>query len=173
MASPDSASGKFNPRCDKAQAQALKEQGNARFEARAWKDAVKLYSKAIELDPEEASYYSNRAAAQLMMGLPKACIEDCYKAISIKPTFVKAHVRLAKALRDLGELDKAVEHLRKACDDNNLPELKPEVQQMMTLAEQFAQGRAAYEHGDFALALQFFASMLDSTEDISCLIFYC
>ena len=41
-------------------AEALKEQGNTLFEQRQYSDAVKLYSKAIALQPGIATYYTNR-----------------------------------------------------------------------------------------------------------------
>ena len=44
----------------RATAEALKEQGNTLFEQRQYSDAVKLYSKAIALQPGIATYYTNR-----------------------------------------------------------------------------------------------------------------
>jgi hypothetical protein len=38
-------------------------QGNQKFEAGLYYDAVTLYSKAIALIPDSALYYSNRSAA--------------------------------------------------------------------------------------------------------------
>ena len=56
MTSSESHLGSSSPglkRDSKDEAEALKLQGNARFEARAWGDAIKLYSKAIDLAPTE------------------------------------------------------------------------------------------------------------------------
>jgi DnaJ homolog subfamily C member 7 len=48
-----------------ATAEALKEQGNALFEQRQYSDAVKLYSKAIALQPGIATYYTNRCGCMI------------------------------------------------------------------------------------------------------------
>ena len=87
-------------------AEALKEQGNAKFQARAFKEAIQLYSKAVSVaeqslgltHPSVAAYYGNRAAAWLHVGALKECVEDCRKALAIDQTHKKAHLRLVKAL---------------------------------------------------------------------------
>lgn len=38
-------------------AQALKEQGNAKYQAKQYEEAIKLYSEAIELDSKNAALY--------------------------------------------------------------------------------------------------------------------
>ena len=39
----------------------FKNQGNKAFAAHDWAKAIELYTKAIELDPAQASFYTNRA----------------------------------------------------------------------------------------------------------------
>jgi serine/threonine-protein phosphatase 5 len=43
------------------EAVAFKDQGNKAFAAHDWQKAIELYTKAIELDPAQASFYTNRA----------------------------------------------------------------------------------------------------------------
>jgi serine/threonine-protein phosphatase 5 len=40
---------------------ALKDQGNKAFAAHDWPTAIEFYTKAIEKDPNQPTYYSNRA----------------------------------------------------------------------------------------------------------------
>lgn len=82
----------------KEDAEAMKAQGNARFEARSFQEAIKLYSKAITLDPSQPSFYANRAAAWLMIGAPAECLKDCERALELDPAHVRSHLRVAKAL---------------------------------------------------------------------------
>jgi serine/threonine-protein phosphatase 5 len=49
------------------QAEALKNQANKLFEDRKYKDAVELYTKAIDLKPDNAVLYANRAFAHIKM----------------------------------------------------------------------------------------------------------
>lgn len=45
----------------KEEAVAFKNQGNEAIKAHDWQKAIELYTKAIELDPTQALFYSNRA----------------------------------------------------------------------------------------------------------------
>jgi serine/threonine-protein phosphatase 5 len=45
----------------KEEAIAFKNQGNEAIKAHDWQKAIELYTKAIELDPTQALFYSNRA----------------------------------------------------------------------------------------------------------------
>lgn len=46
---------------DKAKAVALKNQGNEAFKKHDWAGAIDFYSKAIEVDDTEPTYFANRA----------------------------------------------------------------------------------------------------------------
>jgi len=162
MGSP--SAGAPNAGSKKAQSDVLKEQGNLRFEARAWSDAIKLYSKAIDLSPEEASYYGNRAAGYLMMKNYNKCVEDCKTAIGLKPEFTKAHTRLAKAYVEMGLFDHAVQHLQSVQGSNTA--ITSELQRCLDMAQWLEQGKGAYESGDYTLACTFFANILGKTEAV-------
>lgn len=84
--------------------EALKAQGNAKFEARAFEQAAELYSKALLAHPTDAALMCNRAASYLMLDKLDACIIDCRAALVIKSTYIKAHLRLAQALCRQGRL---------------------------------------------------------------------
>jgi DnaJ family protein C protein 7 len=98
----------------RATAEALKQQGNALFEARKYKEAISLYSKAIALAPGIATYYTNRASAWMRVGAFAEAEADARKAVAIDPCFGKAYLRLAKALVEQGKLGAAEEALASA-----------------------------------------------------------
>lgn len=68
--------------------------GNAFLANKRAADAAKSYTKAIELDPENAVYYCNRAAAFTMQEDFSSAVEDCLAAISLNPKYAKAFSRL-------------------------------------------------------------------------------
>jgi tetratricopeptide (TPR) repeat protein len=137
-----------------ANAEALKEQGNAKFEARAFKDAIKLYSKAIAINPGNATYYSNRAAAWLMLGAQDEAISDCSKAILIDPAHLRSHLRLAKALCDKGDFAAAEEKLCAALQHHaEHEELRQEHARVAHLRAALTAAGQAYEDGRFEEAL--------------------
>lgn len=65
--------------------------------------AVELYSKAIELDPKEPIYFSNRSMGYLKKELFGLALEDADSALKLDPTFVKAYFRRATANLALGK----------------------------------------------------------------------
>eukprot|EP00960_Hanusia_phi_P064852 765939-Hanusia_phi.AAC.6 len=141
----------------RASAEAFKAQGNQRFEARSFKEAVKLYSKAITLDPSVPSYYSNRAAAWLMLGAYHECISDCKAAIELDPTHARAHIRLSKALMEVGDLMEAHAYLAQAAQKNpEASELSLEFARVSQLKMVFEEGKSNFEKEDYAAALECF-----------------
>ena len=92
--------------------QELKAQGNDAYKERDYRRAIKFYTEALETeegtDEEKAMIYGNRAAARNSYKLFKDAIGDCEKAIDLKPGFVKAMLRLAKAKWMLCDFDDAI-----------------------------------------------------------------
>ena len=87
----------------------LKELGNKAFMGGDFKEAIKMYSAAIQMSENQpnAIYYSNRANAHLESQSFKECIEDCDQAIQIDPNFTKSYYRKAKALWQIDRLEEA------------------------------------------------------------------
>lgn len=56
--------------------------------------AVNAYSKALELDPTQATLWANRAAAHLALGQAAECVQDCSTAIELVE---QAHAKALQA----------------------------------------------------------------------------
>jgi len=150
------------------QAEQLKAAGNSKFEQRIYRDAFALYSKAINLAPEVPTYRLNRAATSFMTADYDSCIDDCADALRLDPALVKAHKRLAKALIERGELEKAAAALDAgvaACGGEVLAE---EVRTATQLCEWQREGELALEQGNATLARTFFANALQKTSAVRC-----
>ncbi|KFY07017.1 hypothetical protein V492_07527 [Pseudogymnoascus sp. VKM F-4246] len=76
---------------------ALKDQGNKAFAAHDWPTAIEFYTKAIEKDSNQPTYYSNRAQANIKSEAFGYAIADATKAIELDPNFAKAYYRRAVA----------------------------------------------------------------------------
>uniref|UniRef100_A0A5K3FRZ1 TPR_REGION domain-containing protein n=1 Tax=Mesocestoides corti TaxID=53468 RepID=A0A5K3FRZ1_MESCO len=107
---------------DKAMAENLKTQGNSCMAAEKFKEAIACYSRAIELDPMNAIYYCNRAAAHSRLNKNEECVADCKLAIKIDPKYSKAYGRMGLAYSNMGNFTKAIESYKKAVslDPSNL-----------------------------------------------------
>ena len=79
---------------DKEAAKAAKDEGNKEFQANNFENAINCYSEAIQLDPEEVQYPSNRAMVYLKMEKWKEAEDDCNTALTINPEFGKVCLNL-------------------------------------------------------------------------------
>lgn len=86
-----------------------KEKGNAAFNKKDFKEAVKYFSEAIELDPSNHVLYSNRSGAYVSMGEHQKALDDATKCVDLKPDWVKGHIRKATARIYLNQLEEALE----------------------------------------------------------------
>ena len=82
----------------KAKAEELKKTGNEFFKKKDFEKAVEFYSQAIELDPSNHIYYSNRAQAYRLLKLYGEANADYDRSLQIEPNSEFTFYRKAKAL---------------------------------------------------------------------------
>ncbi|KAF5730307.1 putative amidase [Tripterygium wilfordii] len=90
-------------------AEIAKEKGNQAFKDKQWQKAISCYTEAIKLSGNNATYYSNRAAAYLELGSFLQAEADCTKAINLDKKNVKAYLRRGTAREMLGYYKEAIE----------------------------------------------------------------
>ncbi|XP_043837951.1 small glutamine-rich tetratricopeptide repeat-containing protein alpha-like [Dromiciops gliroides] len=96
------------------EAERLKTEGNEQMKIENFEAAVSFYGKAIELNPANAVYFCNRAAAYSKLGNFAGAVEDCERAISIDSNYSKAYGRMGLALSSLKKHKEAVLYYKKA-----------------------------------------------------------
>ncbi|XP_005392681.1 PREDICTED: small glutamine-rich tetratricopeptide repeat-containing protein beta isoform X2 [Chinchilla lanigera] len=101
---------------DVGKADQLKDEGNNHMKEENYAAAVDCYTQAIELDPNNAVYYCNRAAAQSKLSHYTDAIKDCEKAIAIDSKYSKAYGRMGLALTAMNKFEEAVRSYQKALD---------------------------------------------------------
>ncbi|KAL7715100.1 Small glutamine-rich tetratricopeptide repeat-containing protein [Entamoeba marina] len=108
------------------QAEIHKTKGNDLFKSKDYSTAVCEYSRAIECNPFNHIYYSNRAACYSYLENYELARRDGEKCTTLCPTFAKGFGRLAVAYQHLNRLDEA-----KVAIDKGL-ELDPQNQTLLT-----------------------------------------
>jgi len=106
---------------DKKNAEDLKVAGNRKVNEKDYAEAIRLYGEAIVLNPKNAVYYANRAAAYSQMGDHQNAINDSLKAAEVDPAYSKAYSRLGHAYFSVGKYKDAVSAYEKglALEPNN------------------------------------------------------
>ncbi|KAG0046111.1 hypothetical protein BGZ83_008706 [Gryganskiella cystojenkinii] len=105
----------------KKNAEELKVAGNRKVNEKEYAEAIRLYGEAITLNPKNAVYYANRAAAYSQMGDHQNAIADSLKAAEVDPSYSKAYSRLGHAYFSVGKYNEAVTAYEKglALEPNN------------------------------------------------------
>ncbi|KAL9246802.1 hypothetical protein vseg_020294 [Gypsophila vaccaria] len=117
----------------KEEAKAEKETGNAAYKKKQFEKAVECYSKAYELDDEDISYLTNRAAVYLEMGKYEECIKDCDKAVErgrelrsdfkmVAKALTRKGTALVKLAKTSKDYDVAIEAFNKALTEHRNPD---------------------------------------------------
>eukprot|EP00124_Ichthyophonus_hoferi_P000391 Ihof_evm1s14 gene=Ihof_evmTU1s14 len=75
-------------------ADAMKDQGNEAVKSGDYQGAIKMYSEAISICPDNAIYYVNRAAAYTKLDQLDKAIADCQKGVEINPLYSKGFSRM-------------------------------------------------------------------------------
>ncbi|KAH9004211.1 putative stress-induced protein STI1 [Lactarius hatsudake] len=101
---------------DKAAAEKHKQEGNARMNGKQYEEAIDAYTKAIELDPSNPVYFSNRAAAHSSKSDHLSAVVDAEKAIELDPKFVRGYSRLGHAHYCIGDYSGAAAAYRRGLD---------------------------------------------------------
>ena len=122
----------------------FKDSGNVFLQAGKFSEAITAYTKAIELDPTDHVFFSNRSAAYLSAGEAEKALEDGQKCTEISPKWAKGHSRKGAALHALKRYDEASDAyevgLEIAPEDAGLTSGLAEVMKVKTTSERAGGG---------------------------------
>ena len=106
-------------------------------------DALKAYSRAIELSPNHTAAFNNRGVAYHGKGKLDLAVKDYNIAIKLNPDDANAYSNRGNVYREMGEFNRAID------DTNTAIKLNP------NCTEAYNNRGAAYgEKGDFDLAIK-------------------
>ena len=85
--------------------------GNACYSDGLFGAAIRHYSKAIEMEPDNYVHYSNRSAAyvnSVLVSGPSLALRDAGRCVELNPSWFKGHLRRADALFAQDKLEEAL-----------------------------------------------------------------
>ena len=101
---------------DKKAAESLKSKGNGAMANKDYPTAIDFYTQALALNPGNAIYLSNRAAAHSAARDHESARADAEAAVAIDPKYTKAWSRLGLARFALGDAKGAMEAYQKGIE---------------------------------------------------------
>jgi len=97
-----------------AKSEEIKAQANKKFQESHLKEAIDLYTEAIELNQRNHVLYANRAFCHVKLENYGSAIIDATEAITLDPTYIKGYYRRGTAYLALHKLKQARADFREA-----------------------------------------------------------
>ena len=88
-------------------------EGNTFFKNKQYEEAIAKYSEAISLDQTDVTFFSNRSACYAALNKWNEAAEDGRQCIITDKSFVKGYFRAALGLQNLGNLDGALDAVKR------------------------------------------------------------
>lgn len=164
-----------------------KELGNNCYKKKDFTGAIEHYSKAIELDPTDITFYNNLAAVHFEQKDYDKCIEECQKGIEIGrenradfKMIAKALMRIGNAYKKKKDYKDARMYYEKSMSEHRTPEIRTllsEVEKVIKdeekkayvdpqLAEQEKEkGNELFKKGDYASAVKHYTEAIKRNPD--------
>jgi len=167
---------------NKEEALKAKEAGNTAYKRKAFESAINNYKKAIELDKEEITFYSNLGAVYYEQKEYDKCIETCKEGVEIGRSNRSDYKFIAKALTRIGNaykqkedyqnarhyLEKSLTECRTPDTQKLLSEVEGKIKEMERLAyldpqkseEEKTKGNEYFQKGDYATAVKHYTEAI-------------
>lgn len=135
-------------------AEERKNTGNAEYKAQNYHAALKYYSDALSLSPENSAYLGNRAACYMMLANYREALNDAKMSIQLDSKFEKGYIRAAKCCILLGDLVQTEQIIKKFLElDASNTALKTEIQSLKQLRTLEEKANQCYERQDYRTCL--------------------
>jgi len=87
----------------------MKKKGNVAYKQKDYTKAIYWFSKAINADPTNFVFYSNRAASLLLIHDYQQAALDCLSCIKLNGNYYKAYFRGARSFQYMGHFEECME----------------------------------------------------------------
>lgn len=125
---------------DHEHAQEQKRYGDAEYDWKNYREALKFYDKAITLWPQNVSFCKNRINCFIKLKDYKSAIENCQMAVNVDKTFFKDYDGLINCYLIIGDIFGAERAIQKCVEagsnDNMIEEYKEKYSDLIRLKDE-------------------------------------
>ncbi|KAL8618373.1 Stress-induced-phosphoprotein 1 [Nucella lapillus] len=169
------------------QALTEKEKGNEAYKNKDFATALEHYEKAVELDPTNMTFHTNRGAVYYEKGEYDKCVDECQKAVEVgrenRADFVviaKALARIGNAYMKLEDYERALTFFNKALSEHRTHDVVKKVVEVEKLKkdkerlayvnpevslEEKQKGNSCFQKGDYPTAVKHYSEAIKRNPD--------
>lgn len=143
----------------------MKSEGNTKYAAGEYQEAVDLYSEAIAVCPvaHSAPFYGNRSAAYLMLKNWTKAMEDSQTAIRLDPTYAKGWHRIHKIQIAQSNYGAALQTLTEMSAKTPIKASKKDLEELQQLQEQYHVLEQSFANQSYSSVLYQAEKLLDKS----------
>jgi len=135
-------------------AESKKEEGNVKFKERYYRQAIALYTEAIDIYAKDKTFFTNRATAHMKLNEYAEAAADCEKATIIDPKFAKAYQRGSASYCHMGKFEEAEMLLKKGNKANPYDvNIRNEMKKVKSIVKRKSEAIEAVEAKNFDKAM--------------------
>lgn len=152
----------FTEKARELAAEKHKEDGNIQYKLKQYSKALKCYSEAINICPNVAAYYGNRAACYMMLNMYTYALDDAKLSVSLDPKFSKGLIRQIKCNIALGDATTARNNLQALRElDATNPAIAQEQKALEIMVKNFEGASKAFGANDYRTAMFYLDRAMD------------
>jgi tetratricopeptide (TPR) repeat protein len=114
----------------------------------AYDQALRDFSRAIELEPGRASTYVKRSVTHAAMGSFKEAVSDCNRALDIDPRFAPAYLARGMASFRAGDRESAKADFERARELDRASEVGADARDILDMLEEQPRSFGQFEKED-------------------------
>lgn len=138
----------------------LRSRAEEAFSLRQYADALKLYEKAVEKEPDNAMNYFKLYKVHSRMKHLETALNDITKALELDDSNADWRVQKAKLLKSLGQCDRAVVEYQQIQNKNGDPAIATALQEAQECERTIAAAQQAMMNEDYKAATHYFKAAM-------------
>mmetsp|Transcript_3344 Transcript_3344/g.5083 ORF Transcript_3344/g.5083 Transcript_3344/m.5083 type:complete len:516 (-) Transcript_3344:242-1789(-) len=145
--------------------------GEEAWMERRYDDAALFYTRAAEVEPDNALNYYKLFRVNNRMKKLSSALKDLTTACEKDPSKAEYRTQKAKLLVSLGQCDEAVEEYKILQQQNQASDIQPNIDEARRCAAEVQAATSSFARQDWATALQYFNMALSHMEQAPDLLF--
>lgn len=127
----------------------LKEQGNTAYKNQDYAKAINYYTRAINENPSDPSFYSNRALCFFNISKLQEALQDCERSLALQPNSAKVLRKKSQICLQLLRFEEAEKAAKSLVSLEKSQTASNELEEVESLRSNYERMMKAEQSGDY------------------------